>query len=117
MAAVIFGFRPVDGKYFVRILPRAAKVHTVGVPHKILKQFVRILLLDNEASSLDDVAAVLNELTPLWRKLVLIYGGAVEEVFQGRVYLLVGRITPLAESLYNAIESELRRPSISERKG
>lgn len=100
-------FRLLD-KYFVWIFLRVAKVHVVCVPQKILEQFVRILLLNNEAGSLDNIAAVLNKSTTLRGKLVVIYGRAFEDICEGSVDLLVGRITPLAESLYGTIESELK---------
>lgn len=118
MAIVILDFRLVDGKNFIRILTRVADVHTVGVPHEILEQFIRILLLNYEASSLDDVAAVLNELATRRGELVMIwYGRAVENDSQGSVNLLVGGITPLAESLYDAIESELKGTGRQRRDG
>jgi hypothetical protein len=59
----------------------------------------------------------LNELATLRRELVLIYGRAVENVSQGSVDLLVGGITPLAESLYGAIESELKGTERQRREG
>jgi hypothetical protein len=50
----------------------------------------------------------LNEFTTLRGELVLIYGRAFEDITEGSVDLVVGRITPLAESLYGTIESELK---------
>jgi len=110
LAAIILGFRPVDGKYFIGILPYTAKINTVGVPHKALEQFVGILLLNNKAGSLDDVAAVLNELTTPRRELVFVYGRMGKDISKGSVELVVGRISPSAESLNDAIESELNKP-------
>lgn len=64
--------------------------------------------MNNEAGSLDDIATVLNKFTTLRGKLVLIYGRAFEDISEGSIDLLVGRITPLAESLYGTIEAELK---------
>jgi hypothetical protein len=65
--------------------------------------------VDDEAGSLDDIATILNEPTPLRRELVLVYGRVVEDILQGSVDLLVRRITTLAESLYDTVEAELKK--------
>jgi len=116
LATVILDLRLVDWQYLVGILPRVGKVHAIGSPHKILKQFVRVLLLDNQTSCIDNVAAVLNELTTLRGKLALIHGGVVEDISEGRVDLLIGGITPLAASLYDAVESELKETEYQRKK-
>lgn len=66
-------FRLVYRKYFTRVLLCFAKVHAVRIPHKVLEQFVGILLLNNETGSLDDVTTILDEFTTPRRKLVLIH--------------------------------------------
>jgi hypothetical protein len=62
----------------------------------------------------------LNKFTTLRGKLILIYGRSFKDISQGRVNLVVGRITPLAECLNDTIESELtegRRVSRGKRRG
>jgi hypothetical protein len=49
----------------------------------------------------------LNKFTALRGKLILIYGRSFKDISQGRVNLVVGRITPLAECLNDTIESKL----------
>jgi hypothetical protein len=100
-------FRLLNGKDLIRIFPRVTEVHTVRIPQEVLEKFVWIFLPNNDAGSLNDIATVLNKLTTLRRKLVLIYGRLFKNITQGRVNLVVGRITPLAESLNDAIKSEL----------
>jgi hypothetical protein len=107
LAAIIFDFRLVNGKDFIWTFPRATEVHTACIPQEVLEQFVWILLPNNDAGSLNDIATVLDKFTTLRRKLILIYGRLFEDISQGGVNLAVGRITPLAESLNDTIESEL----------
>jgi hypothetical protein len=51
---VIFGFVPVDGQDLAWILFGTVPFDVSGVPHEILKQFIGILLHNDEASRLDD---------------------------------------------------------------
>jgi hypothetical protein len=49
----------------------------------------------------------LNKFTTLGGKPILIYERSFKDISQGRVNLVVGRITSLAECLNDTIESEL----------
>jgi hypothetical protein len=100
-------FRLLNRKGFILTFPRVAEVYTVCIPQKVLEQFVRILPLNNYAGSLNDIATILNKFTTFWRELILIYRRSFKDISQGRVNLVVGRITPLAESLNDTIKPEL----------
>ena len=80
-------------------------VNVSGVPNEVLEELVAILLLHNEASGLDDILGILDELTTFGTKLVLVDGGMIENVFQGVVNLSVVGQPPIAEGLNDAVKS------------
>jgi hypothetical protein len=107
LASIVLSFRLVGREDLARILLHSTEVLVVGIPHEVLENLIRILVLDHEAGSLDDIAAILNELLTVCRKLGMIHDRVVEDIFESGINLLVGGITPLSECLYGTVEVEL----------
>ena len=107
IASIVLGFRLVGREYLARILLRTSKVLVVGIPQEVLEDLIRILLLNHEAASLNDIAAILNEFLAVWRELSLIHDRVVENIFERSIDLLVGGKAPLSECLYGTVKVKL----------
>ena len=60
-----------------------------GVPDEVLEELVAVLLVDDDASGLDDIFDVLNKFATVGAKLVLVDRRMTEDVFQRVVDLCV----------------------------
>ena len=110
LTSIVLNFRLVgiSRKDFARIFLRSTEILVVGIPHEVLKDLIRVFLLDHKAGSPNDIATIMNEFLAVWRKLGLIYDGVVEDIFECGIDLLIGGIAPLSECFYGTVEVELK---------
>lgn len=64
-------------------------VNVTSVPYEVLEQLVVVLVLYDDASGLDDIFEILNELSTFGAELALIDRGMVESIVQRVVDLSV----------------------------
>lgn len=79
------------GEDVLRVTLEPTGVNVPGMPDEVLEEFVAILLLDNDASGLDDILHILNEFATFGAEFILVDRGMVEDIFQRVVDLSVTR--------------------------
>jgi hypothetical protein len=104
---IILRLALINRQHLARIPLRLRHIHILRMPHEVLEQLVRVLLLDHQPRRLDDVARILDELAAVRGELVGVDGGGGLDVAQGLVYLFVVGHAALAEGFDHAVETDL----------
>lgn len=107
LSTILLGVVLGDGVSRVSVDLGLVEVGLGGVPDEVLEELVGVLVLDDQASGLDDVARVGDEFLAVGRELIHLDGRVGVDVAQSLVDLLVVRELAGAESLDDAIEAHL----------
>lgn len=77
------------GEGIFRIPFKLVGVDVPSVPNEVLEELVTVLILDDDASGLDDIFDILNELATFGTEFALVDRGMVEDIIQRMVDLSV----------------------------
>lgn len=106
---VRFCFLAVDGYFFGQVARlQLIGVDSLSVPDEILEKLVGVLVLHDQASSVDYFARVLDQSSALRREFVDIDGRMLSDISQCLVDLNIGGEFSFAKSVNNAIKTNLQ---------
>lgn len=112
LSALFLRLLLVDWHDLIGVFLCAIGIDIFGVPDELLEELVVVLLEDDLAGGVDDIAGVLDQLAARGRERLGVDGGVVEDVLEGVVDLLVCGHAAMTECFDDSVKTDLGRDQI-----